>query len=342
MVTAITHLIFVKDISFLAHDHKRVQSRGWERLRSMPTQGAERKRVKTRIVSARTERPNGATMAFKDILLVLITYPEAANPSQVQEAVSFGVSLDARISAVACIVKVCAPHHELSDAFIDIPALVASEMKKSSEVAVELLAVFEASAKKAGVFQESLTKTCFSSEAPNLLVREARLRDLTIVPAVLEGHNYRWYAESIIFGSGRPVVILPPRGRTAELDTIAIAWDGSRPAARAVADALPILERASEVRVLTVLNEKELSSELESPGTELSNYLERRGIAAKPESIDAAGHPIGEVLGSYLTSNQADLLVMGAYGHSRVREFILGGATLSMLLTPPLPILLSH
>jgi nucleotide-binding universal stress UspA family protein len=283
-------------------------------------------------------------MAFKDILLVLITYPEATNPSEVHEAISFAVSLDARISAVACIVKVRAPHHELSDAFIDIPVLVASEMKKSSDVAVELLAVFEASAKKAGVFQESLTTTCFTSEAPNLLVREARLRDLTIVPAVLEGQNYRWYAESIVFGSGRPVVILPPRGRTPELplDTIAIAWDGSRPAARAVADALPILERASEVRILTVLIEKELSSESEPPGTELSKYLGRRGIAAKPECIYAAGHPIGEVLSSYLTSNQADLLVMGAYGHSRVREFILGGATLSMLSTPPLPILLSH
>jgi nucleotide-binding universal stress UspA family protein len=280
-------------------------------------------------------------MAFKDILLVLITYPEATNASEVQEAVSFAVPLGARISAVACIVKVRAPHYELSDAFIDIPVLVASEMKKSSDVAVELLAVFEASARKAGVFQESLTKTCFTSEAPNLLVGEARLRDLTIIPAVLEGYNYRWYAESIVFGSGRPVVILPPRGRNAglTLDTIAIAWDGSRPAARAVADALPILEQASKVRILTVLNEKEISSEAPA---ELLKYLERRGIAGKPECIDAAGHPIGEVLSSYFTSNQVDLLVMGAYGHSRVREFILGGATLSLLSKPPLPILLSH
>jgi nucleotide-binding universal stress UspA family protein len=154
-------------------------------------------------------------VAFKDILLVLITYPEATNPSEAHEAISFAVSLGARISAVACIVKVRAPHHELSDAFIDIPVLVASEMKKSSDVAAELLAVFEASAKNAGVFHESLTKTCFTSEAPDLLVREARLRDLAIVPAVLEGHNYRWYADSIVFGSGRPVLILPPRGRPA-------------------------------------------------------------------------------------------------------------------------------
>jgi len=281
-------------------------------------------------------------MAFKDILLVLITYPEPVSAPEVQGAISFAVSLDARISAVACIVKVRAPRHLAADAFIDIPALVASEMNKSSDVAAELLAAFEVSAKKAGVFQESLKKTCFTSDVPDLLVREARMRDLTILPAVLEGHNYRWYAESIVFGSGRPFVILPPQGRARELalDTVVIAWDGSRPAARAVADALPILERAREVRVLTVLNEKELSSE--SPAAELSRYLERRGIAAKSDRVDAAGRRIGEVLKSYLTSNQTDLLVMGAYGHSRVREFILGGATLSMLSKPPVPLLLSH
>jgi nucleotide-binding universal stress UspA family protein len=281
-------------------------------------------------------------MAFKDILLVLITYPEATSASEVQEAVSFAVSLDARISAVACIVKARAPNHELSDAFFDITVLIASEMQKSADVAANLLAVFETSAKKAGVFQESVAKTCFTSEAPDLLVREARLRDLTIIPAVSDGRNYRWYAESIIFGSGRPVVILPVRGRAAELPlhTITIAWDGSRTAARAVADAIPLLEQAREVRVLTVLHDKDLSSE--SAAAELAKYLKRRGIAARPESIDAAGHPIGEALSSYLASNRTDLLVMGAYGHSRVREFILGGATLSILSKPPLPILLSH
>jgi nucleotide-binding universal stress UspA family protein len=281
-------------------------------------------------------------MAFKDTLLVLITYPEATSASEVVDAVSFAVALDTRISAVGCIVKVRAPQHILADAFIDIPELVASEMKKSSDAAGELLAAFDTSAKKAGVFQESHTKACFTSDAPDLLAREARTRDLTILPAVLEGDSYRWIAETIVFGSGRPLVILPPRGGTREfaLGTVVIAWDGSRPAARAVADALPILERAKEVRILTVVNEKELNSE--SPAAELSRYLERRGIAAKLDCVDSAGRRIGDVLKSYLTSNQTDLLVMGAYGHSRVREFILGGATLSMLSKPPVPILLSH
>jgi nucleotide-binding universal stress UspA family protein len=280
-------------------------------------------------------------MTFKDILLVLITYPQATDASQIQEAVSFAVALDTRISAMACIVQVRAPsQHLLGKAFV--ADLIASERKKSSDAAAELSAVFEASAKKAGVFQESLSEACFTSDAPDLLVREARLRDLTIVPATLEDHNYRWYAESIVFGSGRPVLVLPRRVHTSELalDTVVIAWDGSRSASRAVADSLPVLERAREVRVLTVLNEKELSSE--SPAAELSNYLERRGIVATPDCIDAAGRWIGDILSSYLSSRQANLLVMGAYGHSRLREFILGGATRSMLSKPSLPILLSH
>jgi nucleotide-binding universal stress UspA family protein len=280
-------------------------------------------------------------MPFKDVLLVLITYPQATDASEIQEAVSFAVALDARISGLACVVQVRAPsQHLMSDAFVG--ALVASEREKSSNAAAELSAAFEASAKKAGVFQETLTKACFTSDAPDVLIREARLRDLTIVPAILEGSNYQWYAESIIFGSGRPVLLLPQRSRTRELalDTIVIAWDGSRSAARAVADSLHLLERAKKVRVVTALNEKELDSE--SPAAELSKYLTRRGIDATPDCIDAAGRRIGEILSSYLTANQADLLVMGAYGHSRLREFILGGATRSVLLKPPLPVLLSH
>ena len=130
--------------------------------------------------------------------------------------------------ALACVVQVRAPsQHLMSHAFVG--ALVASEREKSSEAAAKLSAAFEASAKKAGMFQETLTKECFTSDAPDVLIREARLRDLTIVPAILEGSNYRWYAESIVFGSGRPVLLLPQRSRAGELalDTVVIAWDGS-------------------------------------------------------------------------------------------------------------------
>jgi hypothetical protein len=215
-------------------------------------------------------------MAFKDILLVLITYPEATNASGIHAAVSLTTALGARISAVACVVKVRAPHYPLSDAFIDIPALVDSEMKKSAEASTELIGVFEQAAKSAGVFQESLVKSCLTSGAPDLLVREARLRDLTVLPGIAEGYNYRWYAESIVFGSGRPLLVLPPHVKPdLAFRRIVVAWDGSRSASRAVADALSLLERAEEVRALTILNEKEMNGE--SPALDLAGSLPSPG-----------------------------------------------------------------
>jgi hypothetical protein len=230
-------------------------------------------------------------MAFKDVLLVLITYPKATDSVGIQDAVSFAVHVKARISAAACVVKVRAPRHEFADAFIDIPTLVDSEMKKSSDAAAELMARFEELSRSAGIYGEGVINKCYASEAPDLLVQETRLRDLTILSAVRDDYNYPWYAESIIFGSGRPVLILPSKSaREFTLNRIVVAWDGSRPASRAVADALPLLEQAREVQVLRVLKEKEFSSK--TPARELREYLKRRGLDARSDCIDAAGRGI--------------------------------------------------
>jgi nucleotide-binding universal stress UspA family protein len=184
---------------------------------------------------------------------------------------------------------------------------------------------------------------CLTSEVPDLFIEYAKLRDITIVPVPEGKHFDQWYAESIIFGSGRPTLILPhTRKRTGAfaLDTVAVAWDFSRPAARAVADALLILEKAKRVSVVTVTNEKVIDTK--RSGAELAKHLARHGVDVVLDTVDAAGRGIGDVLESYVTSRNADILVMGAYGHSRIREFILGGATQSMLSRPPLPILFSH
>jgi nucleotide-binding universal stress UspA family protein len=173
--------------------------------------------------------------------------------------------------------------------------------------------------------------------------RYARLRDITIVPVPEGDYRDQWYAESIIFGSGRPTVILPETPKRAgafALNAVVVAWDYSRPAARAVADSLPILERAKLVRIVMVTNEKVFDTKRSGP--ELAKHLARHGVEVILDTVDAAGRGIGEVLESYVASRNADLLVMGAYGHSRIREFILGGATKSMLSRPPLPILFSH
>jgi nucleotide-binding universal stress UspA family protein len=277
-------------------------------------------------------------MAYNDILVALTSYPEPTPVSVVEDAVSVASALGAHIAALSCEMHVQVPGHFISGSVVGLPGVIAGEAGKSRKNAHDLLAAFEAAAAKSGVSRESILQKCKSFEVPDLLVEYARLRDLTIMPA----SNDRWYAEAVIFGSGKPTLILPesPRPRPFELGTVAVAWDFSRAAARAIADAIPLLEKSKKVRVVTVLNEKHMDNK--HSAEELSKNLSRHGIDVVLDRVDAKGRPIGDVLEAYVASHASDMLVMGAYGHSRLREFVLGGATKSLLLKPPLPILFSH
>ncbi len=277
-------------------------------------------------------------MAFKDILVALTSYPEPTPVSVVDDAVSVASALGAHVTALSCEMHVQVPGHFISGAAVGLPGIIAGEAAMSRRNAQDLLTAFEAAAAKSGISSESILEKCRSSEAPELLVEYARLRDLTIMPE----SNDRWYTEAVIFGSGRPTLILPnsPRSRPFELGTVAVAWDFSRAAARAISDAIPLLEKAKKVRVVTVLNEKHLDGK--HSAEELSKNLSRHGIDIVLDRIDAKGRRIGEVLETYVASHAMDLLVMGAYGHSRLRELVLGGATKSLVSKPPIPILLSH
>jgi nucleotide-binding universal stress UspA family protein len=279
-------------------------------------------------------------MAFKDILLTLTSYPDPTPVSVLDDAVSIAATLGAHLAAVSCEVHVQVPGHFLSGAIANLPGIIAGEAEKSRKSTRDMLAAFDAAAAKAGVLHETYVEKCPTFQVPELLVDYARLRDLTIVS--VPGSYDQWYAETVIFGSGRPSLILPesPRPRPFELGTIAVAWDFSRAAARAVSDSLPLLERAKKVRIVTVTNEKILDTK--HSAEELAKNLARHGIDVLLDSVDANGRPIGEVLETYTVSHRVDVLVMGAYGHARWREFILGGATKRLLSKPPLPILFSH
>ena len=175
------------------------------------------------------------------------------------------------------------------------------------------------------------------------MTEHARLHDIAIIPISEQALVQRYVAESVVFGSGRPTILVPDepkRRRPSSFDVVGVAWDFSRPAARAVADALPILTRARSVRVVTVTQEKSIDTRRSS--AELSKHLACHGIQAVMEEEEAAGRTIGETLEDYATARDLDLLVMGAYGHSRMRDFVLGGATKTIVANPPLPVLLSH
>lgn len=278
-------------------------------------------------------------MAIRDVLLTLTSYPDPTPVSVIDRAVSLASTFGAHIAAISCEAHVQVPGSFLGGAG-NLGSIVASEAHKSRKNAQDLLAAFEEAAQKSGVLHEIVLERCLTSEVPDLLVEYARLRDLTIVP-VPESYD-QWYAEAVIFGSGRPTLVVPeaPASGLIDLNRVLVAWDFSRAAARAVSDATPILEKAHEVRILTVTNEKAISSR-RSP-SELAKNLSRHGIDVIVEEVDAAGRAIGEILAARTASCRADLLVMGAYGHSRFREFILGGATRSILTGPPIPVLFSH
>jgi nucleotide-binding universal stress UspA family protein len=279
-------------------------------------------------------------MPFKDILLTLTSYPDPAPVSVVEDAVSIAATLGAHLSAISCEIHVEVPGHFLAGSIANLPGIVATETERSRKNAKDLLAAFDAAAERAGVPHEIFLENSPTYKVPDLLTDYARLRDLTIMP-VPESYD-QWYAETVILGSGRPTLILPtvPRSRPFELGTLAVAWDFSRAAARAVADALPLLEQAKNVRLVTVVNEKMLDTM--HSAEELAKNLARHGIDVVLDKVDAKGKPIGEILEAYVLSHGIDLLAMGAYGHSRWREFVLGGATKSLMSRPPLPILFSH
>ena len=280
-------------------------------------------------------------MAYRDLLLTLASDPEATPPAAIDMAVDFAAAVRARISAIACEVRIAVPGSFLSPALVDVGSIAATDEKRSRLQAEALLAAFQAAAEKRDVYEERILARCLTSELSGLLVDYARLRDLTIMPVEENGLSGPWNPEAVVFGSGRPVLLLPRASQKPfALDTATVAWDFSRPAARAVADALPLLAQAKRVHIVTVINEKRIDTK--GSGPELAKHLARHGVEVILDTVDAAGRPIGEARQYSAQSHDSDLLVMGAFGHSRLREFVLGGATRSMMSRPPLPIFLSH
>jgi len=280
-------------------------------------------------------------MPIKDVLLGLTTYPDPTPSAAVVQAVAFAEAVGSKISALAVEVRFQLPGHIpfLSSALVDIPGLVAGEQGRSVDNATALLECFETEARKRDVLREARRDCCLSHEVPDRIAERARYSDLTLCP-ILNGET--GIAEAVIFGSWRPALLIPARrsSKPITLNTAMVAWDGSRTAARAVADALPLLEKVKTVRVGVMLNDKPLDDT--AAGQDLARFLSSHGISVVVDEVDAGDDGAGKAIEAYVGTHNADLLVMGAFGHSRLHEFILGGATAHMLKQLPLPMLMSH
>ncbi len=149
--------------------------------------------------------------------------------------------------------------------------------------------------------------------------------------------------ERLAIESGRPVIVVPHSGRFASFGKrVTIAWNGRRESARATFDALPLLKAADSVRVVWVNPQSEPRGAADLPTAEIATALARHGVKCEAAAMTATDLKVGDTLLSGLTDDGSDLLVMGAYGHSRLREFVFGGATQHILSHMTVPVLLSH
>jgi nucleotide-binding universal stress UspA family protein len=181
----------------------------------------------------------------------------------------------------------------------------------------------------------------------NVIVEHAMCADLVVCGQVdpdrgMEGEAGT--AERVVMESGRPVLILPYAGRFKTVGkNVMVGWNGRRESARAIFDAIPILASAKSVRLLWANPEAEDGGEgAGTPGTEMAATLSRHGVEIETSHTVSREIGIGDELLSRAADLGADLLVMGAYGHSRVREYVFGGATRHILQHMTIPVLMSH
>lgn len=277
-------------------------------------------------------------MPLRDILLQMNTHPEPTPGWALDNTAAIARTFGAILSVGVCQVRIPPVSNWLANRLVNANDLIAAENQKSAAHAKTLVTSFEASVEEAAR-GEALVVQCSSMVTHWELARHARAYDLLVVP--VDGHEQSVpVAEGLIFDMGRPVLLLTEDAAGGTFDHVVVGWDGSRAAARALADALSICARAKNVTIASVVGDKDLQ-----PGTPVADvlrHLARHDITAEAASIPADGRNAGEALQAFCSEAAGDLLVMGAYGQSRIREFVLGGATRSVIANPTLPVFLSH
>lgn len=271
-------------------------------------------------------------------VLVGLTEEGREEPSS---ALAYGMSLasqaQAHITVQAAAVKLVLTHAMVSNM---AATLVNAENRRIGALAEAVAERARGDAVAAGV-------GC-SVEAPQLsypdlldaFVKQARVHDLAVIDAEEATIDIdRGLIEQVVFESGRPLLVVPVGCDTFSAKRIVIAWDGSAPAVRAVNDAMPFLRAAEAVEILSIAPEKTLKRTV--PGAELAPHLARHGVNVAVNAVPADGD-IASQLQAEASLFRADLLVLGAFNHSLLREWLIGGVTQALLKDSKLPLFLSH
>jgi nucleotide-binding universal stress UspA family protein len=204
-----------------------------------------------------------------------------------------------------------------------------------------LRAGFDDATRRAGIAGEW---RALEGDPAELAIHEARYADLIILGQSDpdEPLSRADIPGAVLLGAGRPILVIPFIGSETIGRNVLVAWRTTREAARAVNDALPFLTAADSVTVLTINPERDGDGQPDRSTAEIARHLARHGVKATASHIDAADIEVGEALLSRAADLDSDLIVMGGYGHSRLREFALGGTTRTLLQHMTVPVLLSH
>lgn len=183
-------------------------------------------------------------------------------------------------------------------------------------------------------------------EAARILGLHARYVDLVVIGQV-ERDDPEWLdtglPDKVVLESGRPVLIIPYIGASQPIgNRVMVAWNATREAVRAANDALGFMERAAKVKVLTINPPADDVDDGDIACADICLHLARHGINAEAQSMQAEDIEVGDLLLSRVNDESVDLLVMGAYGHSRFREIVLSGVTRHLLHHMTIPVLMSH
>ncbi|OAF18724.1 universal stress protein [Bradyrhizobium neotropicale] len=274
-------------------------------------------------------------MPIKDVFLPLIGQPREPTLAAIEKCVAVAADLGARITGLALE----------EDIFARPKAVLPDDLESAAEAGdvQQLLNAFNNAASRAGIRAQSRSAKVPADQVAVTLAEHARFSDLSLIP--VKPHDSRTEAviETFLFESGRPLLLCPEHlvsELRTDFENVMIAWDHSARAARAVGDALPILQAAASVRIVTVADDK--TEAINRSGMDLVDHLREHGAYASFETVQAGGSSIGKVLGSWAQSQAIDAIVMGAYRHSRLNEIVWGGVTKTVIGQPPCWVMISH
>ena len=279
---------------------------------------------------------------IENIKSVLIGLTKEFGPEETSSALGYGLSLAQQAGAHATV-QAASVKLDLSSAGISkvVAGLVQEENQRLHALAEAAARSAQGDANAAGIV--------WSTAAPHLSYpallavfrAQARLHDLTVVDAEPEALALdRGLFDALLMDSGRPLLVVSPGQDVFRAQRVILAWDGSGRAARAAADALPFLRAAEVVEVVAVMGEKDLPTTV--TGADIAPHLTRHGVNVTVQTLPALNGDVAETLRNYATLTQADMIVMGGYVHSRLRELVFGGVTQSLLKESPVALFLSY